>query len=203
MIEARGSDIDHLKWMDKSFQGNWDKKYILDLGCGSGYVCKTLSDRGAKAVGVDIIDPSESSPTELNWKFLKTDLEKTGWGEDIKSQTEGNNLDVICTFDILEHLSSPWGFLSECNKVLNQGGYLFLTTPNSNSWERYVKPESWSGVQDPQHKILFTKYSLQFALKKIGFEILHLAAPIRKLGSLNGLIPDLGGQIFCVARKKS
>jgi hypothetical protein len=42
---------------------------------------------------------------------------------------------------------------------------------------------------------------LRFLVERCGFLPVTLAAPVRKLGGLAPLAPQVGAQIFCVAKK--
>jgi 2-polyprenyl-3-methyl-5-hydroxy-6-metoxy-1,4-benzoquinol methylase len=193
-IKPWQSDLDHLSWIEFANLGSFANKRILDLGCGSGFLCQKLIDEGAsKAVGIDIVKPD--LPESPSWQFLQQNLDDSGWHALIAEK-----FDLIFAFDIVEHLDSPFRFLKSCHQVLSEGGHLILTTPNLMSWERYYKPMDWSGAKDPQHKTLFTKYSLDFLLKRVGFSLSNIRAPMRSLSFLGKLQPQIGGQIFCIAR---
>lgn len=194
MIESWQSDLDHLKWIQQSGISFANKK-LLDLGCGSGFVCERAMLGGAiKAVGIDLVKPSIAE--ELNWTFVQQDLDSIDWDKAV-----ADAFDYILAFDIIEHVEAPFRFLRSCHNLLCDSGVLILTTPNLSSWERIIKPTSWSGVRDEQHKTLFNKYSLEFTLRRAGFRNIQLAAPIRKLSFLGPLQPHFGGQIFCRAGK--
>ena len=77
-----------------------------------------------------------------------------------------------------------------------------MTTPNVNSWERALRGDSWSGAMDPQHRILFTTYSLSFLVQKLGFTVQHLSASILKLDSWGILHPNIGAQYDCGRNNK-
>ena len=194
-MASNPSDIVHLNWLESSNLDDFRGKRVLDLGCGSGYICQQAMKSGAvAAVGIDLIDPGASS--EESWKFCKADLDSSNWEEDFSDA-----FDLILAFDIIEHLDSPYRFLQSCYRILSKSGRLVVTTPNSLSWERFYKPDNWSGVQDPQHKTLFTKYTLDFMVRKIGLVPTTLSAPVRSLGFLKSLQPQIGGQILCVATR--
>ena len=195
MTECRQSDIDHYNWLKILGINSFTNLNILDLGCGSGYLCQKAMSMGAsQALGVDVVKP-ETDPSEMLWEFGQLNLNEPQWHEELTSK-----FDLLFAFDILEHLDSPSNFLVSCRKSLSSNGLLVVTTPNVNSWECTVNPNNWSGVQDPQHKTLFTKYSLAFLLKKSGFSDINLQAPIRKLSFLGALQPQIGGQILCTAK---
>lgn len=198
---ARAPDLDHLGWLAEHGiigESRWAGKSLLDLGCGSGFICAEAARNGARhVVGIDLKDPDDAAQS---WRFCSVDLESDHWHQDVPLASTGEHkFDLIFAFDILEHLSSPVKFLSQCHALLAPNGKLILTTPNTASWERVLKGEHWSGATDPQHKILFSRYSLQFLLKRTGFKPLVLRAPVRKLAKLGIPTPQVGAQIFCVA----
>jgi len=202
-ITPRPSDLDHLRWLNTKVNKNknWQACNVIDLGCGSGYLCEWLKKEGAgEVLGIDLEEPAAVNAA-TRWSFAKVDLDDT-WDSILLPMLKGGQADYIFAFDIIEHLSSPWNFLASCRRLLKTGGTLVLTTPNINSWERLLRPESWSGARDPQHKILFAKYSLSFALTKGGFEVETLEAPLRSAKGLAPLLPDIGGQLFSVSKKQ-
>lgn len=193
------SDQDHLRWLSAAQIHSFAGKSVLDLGCGSGYLChKAMTDGAVTAYGIDMVRPLGFNSKSL-WQFQTADLDGAGW----ESAFAGKSFDFVLAFDILEHLASPFRFLESCLKVLSPQGRLVLTTPNVMSWERMMYPTSWSGVQDPQHKTLFTRYSLQFLLARAGFVVEKSQAPIRSLAFLGPLQPQIGGQLLCVAKPKA
>jgi len=49
------------------------------------------------------------------------------------------SVDVVTSFETLEHLLDPMHFLFEVNRILKQGGTLVLTTPNAISWRSMLR----------------------------------------------------------------
>jgi 2-polyprenyl-3-methyl-5-hydroxy-6-metoxy-1,4-benzoquinol methylase len=197
---ARAPDLDHLRWLDAASVGGWRGKAVLDLGCGSGFLCQLAHEGGARhVVGADLLPPDRAP---RGWQHCVIDLDAERWDAELPRPDGGaSGFDLVLAFDILEHLSAPVRFLSACARLLAPSGCLVLTTPNTNSWERILRPSAWSGATDPQHRILFNRYSLRFLVERCGFLPVTLAAPVRKLGGLAPLAPQVGAQIFCVAKK--
>jgi 2-polyprenyl-3-methyl-5-hydroxy-6-metoxy-1,4-benzoquinol methylase len=193
-VQVNQSDLDHLRWFDRLVHVSLKDKAVLDLGCGSGHICRSAIERGAQfAVGVDVVKPKREAGAE--WKFVYGDLDSASWHGSL-----GRRFNLVTAFDIIEHLRSPFDFLVTCGKLLEPEGLLVLTTVNVDSWERLIRPGEWSGATDAQHKILFTKYSLAFLLARTGFSVNVMAAPIRKIEFLGALQPGFGGQLFCVCK---
>jgi 2-polyprenyl-3-methyl-5-hydroxy-6-metoxy-1,4-benzoquinol methylase len=200
-VKGRAADYDHLAWIRGVDLDLFAKKSLLDLGCGSGFLCELAARQGAsRIVGVDLVKPEHAHSGR--WNYYSVDLNQRFWPEEIcgaeKLQT---GFDRIIACDIIEHLDAPVSFLTGCWRLLAPEGILFLTTPNSLSWECLLRPKTWSGAQDPQHRILFTAYSLGFLLERTGFKIKLLRAPIRALGRCSNFLPPIGGQLLCVAER--
>lgn len=194
----RGSDLVHLEWLRNLDAPAWQGLTVLDLGCGSGFICEEAVDKGARLVcGLDFVKP-EFFSLSSKWKFVAHDLDAPDWSQHLPARS----FDVIMAFDILEHVASPYAFLKACSSLMSANSLLFITTPNVGSWERFLKPDSWSGVIDEQHKILFTRYSLNFLLSRVGLSSLKMTAPMRSLAFLGEFQPDIGGQILCKAALK-
>ncbi|MBI2602921.1 MAG: class I SAM-dependent methyltransferase [Deltaproteobacteria bacterium] len=195
-MKPRPSDLDHLKWIHKVGIHSFKGLKVLDLGCGSGFLCHQAIQQGAeRAIGVDIVKP-DVSDEDCHWQFRQANLDSESWAKDLR---DDHNL--ILAFDIIEHLNAPFLFLTHCHRLLSDAGTLILTTPNTLSWERFLKPQTWSGVSDPQHKVLFTRYSLSYLLKQSGFQVEHYAAPLRSLKNLSAFSPQWGGQMLFTAVK--
>ncbi len=103
--------------------GKVDKKPIdiLDVGCGTGINFKILSKFGS-VTGVD-----ESS---LAISFCQ----KRGIKRVIKGQAEkipqaDSSYDLVCAFDLIEHVEDDLVALKEFYRVCRPGGYVFILAP--------------------------------------------------------------------------
>jgi len=112
--------------------------------------------------------------------------------------------DIITMFDVIEHLNSFISFEKILNKNLVKGGYLVLTTPNSNSIERLFNSSQYSGEFDPTHRILFTPYTMDFFLRRRGFVKIFNYTPYVFSFNRNIFNQNImyGGQIFVLYKKK-
>jgi 2-polyprenyl-3-methyl-5-hydroxy-6-metoxy-1,4-benzoquinol methylase len=208
---AWGSDVDHLRWLARAgwIPAHLKGKTVLDLGCGSGEICEWAVASGAGHVtGIDLVAPRRPLATPAGpagstgptlWQWRMVDLSSPTWSSQI-----GEVHDIVFAFDIVEHVPAPGVFLRQCAAVMRPGATLVLTTPNVNSWERMLRPSTWSATIDPQHELLFTRWSLGFLLERCGFTVSLSWAPVRRLEFLpNAIHPWVGAQIFMLAQKSS
>ena len=111
---------------------------VLDIACGEGYGAHALSRAGAVSViGVDVSDEA------CRHARLKYGLDaRCGNAMDIPLPT--GSVDVVVSFETIEHVPQPERFLAECRRVLAPEGTLVVSTPN-----KAVHAES--GHQNPYH----------------------------------------------------
>ncbi len=99
-------------------------KRVLDIACGEGYGSAALQKAGATHVtGVDV---SEEVCRHVRAKY-GIDA-RPGSAE--KIPIADASIDVIVSFETIEHVPNPLGFLDECLRVLTPDGRLIISTPN-------------------------------------------------------------------------
>ena len=109
---------------------NLENRYILDIGCGSGYHLWRMKGAGARmAIG---IDPGQLFLMQFKavQKYvptsLATDVELLPLGVDDLPKLEV--FDTVFSMGVLYHRRSPIDFLSQCRDQLRKGGQLVLET---------------------------------------------------------------------------
>lgn len=101
---------------------------VADIACGTGYGTELLRVGGdaASVVGVDLsseaIAYSRSHHGRKGVRFLQGSAHNTGLPE--------ASVDVVVSFETLEHLQDEPALLSEFHRLLAPGGVLMLSTPN-------------------------------------------------------------------------
>jgi SAM-dependent methyltransferase len=107
-------------------------KRVLDIACGEGYGAAALQNAGAASVvGVDV---SEDVCFHARSKY----------GIDAKPGSAENiplgdaSVDVVVSFETIEHVPQPQRFLDECVRVLTPGGMLIISTPNKSVYGQDV-----------------------------------------------------------------
>jgi 2-polyprenyl-3-methyl-5-hydroxy-6-metoxy-1,4-benzoquinol methylase len=100
---------------------------ILDAGTGCGYGAAILATQGAASVhGVDVSDEAIRYARENfqlpNLAFKVDDCEQLA--------TISGKLDVICSFENIEHLKQPHKFLRRAADLLNPSGVFLCSTPD-------------------------------------------------------------------------
>lgn len=186
---------------------------ILDIGCGIGLFLVQARANGLKAEGLE--------PSQMLCK-----LGKEKFGVDIHNMlpeqfTPAQKYRCILLWDVLEHVYHPLMLLQKCNDLLQQGGYLFLHTPNydglSDRWkttlcQMRLKKCDFKHFGFPWHVFSFNRESLSAIVKGAGFTPLLIESWSHFIrdGEANFLTEKLASfmrkrcladNITCVARK--
>lgn len=149
----------------------------LDLGAGIGQFLLQLEQQQARGHG---IEPSGVRRAYAEKKF-GLELRPELVGEDYWQAQFTEYFDLICLWDVLEHLNDPLPTLGYACKLLKPGGYLFLDTPNRevaayriSSWlyritagQLSLSLENFYSAAPYGHKQIFTAVQLRLLLDKL------------------------------------
>lgn len=96
---------------------------ILDLGCGSGWMTKSLNSRNFDCIGVDI-------HLENNHPFYKGTADEIPFPD--------NSFDCIIMIEVIEHIKPSC--YNEINRVLKDNGIIILSTllPKSDPFVHFL-----------------------------------------------------------------
>jgi ubiquinone/menaquinone biosynthesis C-methylase UbiE len=99
-------------------------KRVLDIACGEGYGTAALQRAGSKSVvGIDLsLSICAGARKKYGQRFCTGDAHAIPLAD--------GSIDVIVTFETIEHIRRPEAFLDECVRVLAPKGLLIASTPN-------------------------------------------------------------------------
>jgi len=124
---------------------------LLEIGCAEGAFLQRLGE-GVSTVGL-----------ELNTKAAKGGQAK---GLDIRTETIQDHADanegmydVVCSFQVMEHVTDVRGIVSASIKALKTGGRLLISVPNNDSFIKH-SPNSILNMP-PHHMCLWDESSLR------------------------------------------
>jgi SAM-dependent methyltransferase len=171
---------------------------ILDIGCGSGQFLRLAETLGFECYGIDFSESAISRASKAtSGKLYLRDIQNG-------SGFPNEYFDICLCLEILEHLKGAVDVLFDIHRILKPHGLLIISTPNANSLARIISPSKNSCINDPQHILLFTPFTLSLLISKLGFKIekcetYFVTLPI----TLNKIVKNtkLGGSIFLLARK--
>lgn len=130
---------------------------VLDVGCGAGAFVRELARVAARVSGVDM-DP----------QMLRAAREH-GVGRTLLARAAeipfaDASFDLVCAFDVLEHLDDDGAALRETLRLLRPRGRLMVSVP--------AYPALYSdNDRVSQHRRRYTRSGLERALRDAGFEL--------------------------------
>ncbi len=149
--------IDYLdfNWLIHKINNNSFNRYskllkgrVVDLGCGTSQYKEDILRFADEYIGVD-------------WQYSQHDQNNVDIYADLTKALPlvDNYADTIVSFQVMEHLPEPMIFLAECLRIIKPGGHLILTVPFM-----------WHVHEAPHDFFRYTRYGLEYMLKKSGFK---------------------------------
>lgn len=141
-----------LAWLIGQVPG--DNLRIASVGSGTGEELRLLAERGT-VIGWEINERAASLAKQSGWAIANFDISQ-GESEDC--------YDLICAFDVLEHISNDTQTLININSCLKSKGYLLLTVP-AHPWLFSSHDEALG------HKRRYAKQDLVKKLQTADFQV--------------------------------
>jgi len=137
--------------IDKSSQ-------LIEIGAGTGNVSRYLKSK-------NYLDISVGDMHRKGLLYAQSYGINKCYQFDLLRVPFENEFDVVCMFDVLEHIADDIQALDSVNQILSSRGYIVLTVP-AHQW-LWNRSDVVAG-----HKRRYTKRELEDKLKVVGFEII-------------------------------
>jgi ubiquinone/menaquinone biosynthesis C-methylase UbiE len=154
---------------------------VLDIACGEGYGSALLAQTARSVVGVDLsamaIEHARHAYRSDNLRYLA--------GNALAIPLEDASVDVVVSFETIEHFRDHGPFLMEIRRVLRPGGLLVISTPDRDNYSPPGTPAN------PFHQLELTATEFR-ALLMPHFARLQILGQRILLGS--ALLREAGGE---------
>jgi ubiquinone/menaquinone biosynthesis C-methylase UbiE len=108
-------------------------KRVLDIACGEGYGANLLARTASKVVGVDV-DPTTIEHARR--KYRDRNLEFSV-GDCLEIPCADQSIDLVASFETIEHIADHERFLSEIKRVLAPGGLAMISSPDKAAYRAF------------------------------------------------------------------
>jgi len=102
---------------------------LLEIGAGFGTFCSVLAERNRfrRIIALEMTPDLAESCRTRGLEVIESPIESVELPE--------HSIDVIVSFETLEHLFSPIQFMQSCRRLLAPGGLLVLTCPSGHGFD--------------------------------------------------------------------
>lgn len=137
----------HHIWYEHWHRYHWASglsagKVVADVACGEGYGSDLLARNAKRAIGIDAdpetIDAAREKYTHPGLTFTRGDA------RDLPLDTD--SVDLLVSFETLEHLAEQEQMLSEISRVVRDDGLAVISTPDRDLY-------SPDGVRHNEHHV--------------------------------------------------
>ena len=158
-----------INYLTKNFK-SYQKKRIIDIGCGSGDFLVHLKKKWkhAKLFG---LEPSD----KMSKKFK--DKEIVIINNVIEEFKPKKRFDLVTCFELFEHVFDPDIFIKSLSDILSKNGLLYLSTLNAKGFDIKYLRENSKSIYPPYHLNFFTIKSMRKILSSNGFKNIKIITP--------------------------
>lgn len=138
-------------------------KVVADIGCAGGAFLDYVKGAAKEVVA---IEPSETYRQVLARKGFHT----YSYAEEALQHSR-NSIEVLMSFDVLEHVSDPQRFIREVYELLAENGIAIIGTPTDAPVMRELLGEVYEKkvLFSTQHLWIFSEKSLKLLARDAGF----------------------------------
>ena len=149
-----------LTWaLDRYFP---DAASLFEIGCGTGFVLSAIAERRPRL---------RLGASDLHPRGLAIARDRLGAGPeliqlDARHLPFADEFDVVCAFDVLEHIEDDEAVLEAAHRAVRPGGGVLLTVPQHRFlWSRFD--------EDARHVRRYAARELQAKVARAGFEVVR------------------------------
>uniref|UniRef100_A0A7C4PLU1 Class I SAM-dependent methyltransferase n=1 Tax=Anaerolinea thermolimosa TaxID=229919 RepID=A0A7C4PLU1_9CHLR len=147
----------------------WEKSSVIEVGPGAGTFLNWLLENGHSVTAVE-------HSTELARRLIERFSIPVIMGEFETAFVAEGSADAFCSFHVIEHVMNPAEHISKAFRVVREGGYGFIATPNADSCV-HLLARRLSPNYDSGHLRVFSCNSLRHLCEREGWSVLEINTP--------------------------
>ena len=156
-------------YLRRALAGRPWPRSLMEVGCGSGFFL-------SEAVRMGIAEVSGVEPSQEAIEHAEPELRPRIRCALYDADTfEPERFDVICAFQVFDHVPEPAGMLRACFRHLRPGGLVLFINHDSGALTNRLLGER-SPIVDVEHTALYDRSTMRRILEKTGFTVREVFA---------------------------
>ncbi|RLG55237.1 MAG: hypothetical protein DRN95_08020 [Candidatus Hydrothermarchaeota archaeon] len=160
---------------------------LLDIGCGHGHFLNWARMQGFLVQGVE---PAEVPACYAEEIFQVPVMQN----EVSRIDLEPESFDVITMWDVIEHVSDPYGVLQQCSQWLKPGGIMAFRFPSS-TWQK-IKGVVFASTNRPTfgatiHLYFFNGHTFTEMARRVGLDVLSIRTTGAEANTNNAILDSV------------
>ena len=139
---------------------------LLDIGSSIGIFVEALN-QSVHSFEVTCCDISEDACQKLSNLYPSVEVINA----DYRNLNAKNTYDIVTMWDTVEHIVNQNELLRSIKNILNDNGFFFFSTPNTNSFEWAIADTAHVQLLPPGHVNLMNEKNISILLEKNGFDL--------------------------------
>jgi SAM-dependent methyltransferase len=136
---------------------------ILDVGCGSGRLLRSLRSLGftGRLIGLDtFLEQDQTFEDQVEIR-----------NAELSCFADAKGFDLISLMHTFEHVAKQIESLNDIRRLLKPGGLCVISIPIAGSAQWHKFGTQWVQMDPPRHFFLHTPHSLRMLAKRAGMEV--------------------------------
>jgi SAM-dependent methyltransferase len=162
--EVANLKLTYGRYLAKLADHGAQKGALLEIGCGNGFFLEEALEQGYDTLRG--VEPSAAAVAKANphvRPYITCGIMRPGL-------FEPEQFDVICMFQVLDHIPDPGSLLDECLSVLKPGGLMLCVNHNVEAVSARVLKDR-SPIIDIEHTYLYSPTTISRLFVAHGFRV--------------------------------
>lgn len=174
----------HHAWYEHWHRYHWVRalacdKTVVDIACGEGYGSDLLIREAKLVLGVDL---DQATLSDARARYARDDLQFILGSADCIPVKEGG-IDLVVSFETLEHLHAQETMVAEIARVLNDDGLAIISTPDRDVYSPDGVTHNEYHVKELNAEEFEELLSARFPFVRFFGQEFQLFSTIHELGS--------------------
>lgn len=142
-------------------------KFVADIGCGGGSFLDFIKGVAAQTIAIE--------PSAIYREGLKEKGHKAYTYASEAKEEFSNRIDVITSFDVIEHVESPEKFLKDAYNLCSEGGNVIIGTPTDYPVLRQMLGRTFDRfIFQVQHPWVLSDKAMEIMAERVGFKNIRI-----------------------------